>query len=156
MAQATWILVWAIAMLLAGGCAGLQRNYETPTVSVRSVRALPTDGIAPRFEIGLHVINPNRSQLELKGISYTVKLAGHRILMGVANDLPVIAAYGEGDVVVGATADLFSSISLVTDLLNRQQDTVTYELEAKLDIGSFRPTIHVEKKGKISLLNGGR
>lgn len=154
--QSAWILVWATGIFLVGGCAVLQPNYETPTVSVRSVRALPTDGMAPRFEIGLHVINPNRSKLALKGISYTVKLAGHRILMGVANDLPVIEAYGEGDVVVGASADLFSSISLVTDLLNRHRDTVPYELEAKLDIGSFRPAIHVEKKGHISLLSGGR
>lgn len=42
----------------------------------------------PRFEIVLHITNPNRDPLELEGISYTIHLEGNKVMSGVANDLP--------------------------------------------------------------------
>ena len=63
----------------------------------------------PRFEIGLHIINPNRQPLTLTGVAYTISIEGYRIMTGVSNTLPVIEAYGEGEVrleaEVGKTAN---------------------------------------------------
>lgn len=155
MTKAAWVFGCSAMMLFISSCAQMQFNYETPTVSLNSFRILPSDGMGPRFEIGLHVVNPNRSSLNLEGISYTVIIEGHRILTGVANDLPVIDGYGEGDVLLNATADLFSSISLVTGMLKDRRESIAYELDAKLDVGGFRPNIHVEKRGQL-LLPGAR
>jgi LEA14-like dessication related protein len=112
--------------------------------------------VAPVFEIGLHIVNPNRTALNLQGIVYSVTLNGHKVLMGASSDLPVIGAYSEGDVTLRATADLLSSIGLLGSLMQQGQDTFTYELEAKLDIGGLRPRIHVQEKGKISLAGAAR
>jgi LEA14-like dessication related protein len=133
------------------GCASMEPGFETQTVGVSSFRALPSEGAVPRFEIGLHIVNPNRSALKLEGLAYSVTLEGHKVLTGVSNDLPKIEAYGEGDVVVIATVDLLSSLGLFATLLQSQQDSFDYELDAKLDIGSFRPRIHVSQQGEISL-----
>lgn len=138
---------------LLSACAMLQPGFETPEVRVTSFRVLPSDSLAPRFEIGLHVINPNRSALKLEGLIYNVELEGHRVLSGVTNDLPVIEGYGEGDVVLQASADLISSLSLLTDLMNRSRETVTYDLNARLDVGAFLPAIRINKTGEISLTN---
>jgi LEA14-like dessication related protein len=138
------------------GCAGLDPGFETPTVGVSSFRILPSEGTVPRFEIGLHIVNPNRSELNLAGIVYSVTLEGHKVLTGATSDLPVIAAYGEGEVVLLATADLLNSIGLFASLMQTKQDAFAYELEAQLDIGSFRPRIHVVKKGEISLQGAAR
>jgi LEA14-like dessication related protein len=132
------------------GCVGLEPGFETPTVGVSSFRVLPSEGMAPKFEIGLHIVNPNRSALKLEGIVYSVILEGHKVLTGASHDLPVIEAYGEGDVLLTATADLLSSISLIASLMNRPQDTFSYDLNAKLDIGRPGPRIHVQEKGEIS------
>lgn len=132
------------------GCTGLEPGFETPTVGVSSFRILPSTGM-PQFEIGLHIVNPNRSALKLAGIVYSVTLEGHKVLTGVTSDLPVIAAYGEGDVILLATADLLNSLGLFASLMQTKQDAFAYVLEAKLDIGSFRPRIHVMEKGEISL-----
>jgi hypothetical protein len=35
--------------------------------------------------------------------------------------------------------------------LQSQRETFDYKLDAKLDIGNFRPRIHVVKEGEISL-----
>ena len=151
MPRCQWVLIIASTALMITGCATLYPDFETPTVTVSAIRALPSESIAPRFEIGLHIINPNRTALKLFGIAYPLKLDGYKILTGVANDLPIIDGYGEGDVTLIAATSLLSSIRLFADLMNAQRDTVSYSLEAKLDLGGFRPNIHVNEKGEINL-----
>lgn len=146
----TALLLVALVVALPG-CAGLGPGYETPTVTVSSFKALPSTGTMPSFEIGLRVINPNREALKLQGVAYTVSLEGHELIKGVGNELPVIDAYGEGEFKLTASANLFAGIRLITDLMSSNRDSFSYELEAKLDIGAFRPTIRVRDSGKISL-----
>ncbi len=138
-------------LLLPSGCATLQPGFETPSVSLTSFRLLPSENMAPRFEIGLHVINPNLAPLPLKGISYKVILEGYQLLSGVTNDLPVIPGYGEGDIILQASADLFSGLRLLSELMTEPRETFGYELEAKLDIGRMLPSIRVKEAGEILL-----
>ncbi len=145
------VAVCAFIVVMFCGCAALQLEYESPTVNVTSFRALPSEGVVPRFEIGLHVINPNRTSLNLQGISYGVIIEGHKILTGVANDLPTIEAYGDGYITLNASPNLLSSVRLIADLMNQPGDTVSYLIDAKLDIGSYRPRIHVREEGNFSL-----
>jgi LEA14-like dessication related protein len=137
--------------LLLSGCATLSGDFEKPTVTVSSFRALSAPGTLPAFEIGLRVINPNRQPLELRGVAYTVSLEGHEIIKGVGNDLPIVDAYGEGELKLIASANLFAGIRLVTDLMRNSKDQVGYRMEAKLDVGTFWPAIRVEDAGTISL-----
>ena len=144
------IAIVTAAVLLAG-CAGLTPGWETPTVTVKSVRAIPSQGVLPEFEIDLHVVNPNREKLKLAGVSYTVSLEGHELIKGVGNDLPVIEGYGEGDITLNASADLFAGVGLIRELMSTQKNTLSYEFEAKLDPGALRPSIRVKDTGKVSL-----
>ena len=139
--------------LLCTGCAGLQPGYETPSVTVKSFRALPAAGTVPNFEIGLEVVNPNEEALELAGIAYTISLEGHEIIKGVGNELPVIEGYGTGTVTVTASASLFQGIRLFTDLVQSPKDSFEYSFEAKLDPGGFRPAVRVKDSGTISAGN---
>jgi LEA14-like dessication related protein len=135
-----------------GGCAGLQLGYEKPAVNITSFRAIPTDGAIPQFEIRLHIINPNRTSLKLRGISYTIALEGYKIMTGVSNQLPVIDAYGEGNVTLTASVDLFSSIGFITDLIRNQgKEKISYIFEAKLDAEALYPPIRITKMGVVSL-----
>jgi LEA14-like dessication related protein len=144
-----FVLLFALTALAA--CAGMRPGYETPTVTVKSFRALPSDGIVPNFEIGLHVINPNSDTLPLRGVAYTISLGGYELIKGVGNELPVIEAYGEGDIVLTASASMLSAIQLINDLMKQPSDTIAYEIAAKLDIGAFRPAIRVRELGELSL-----
>jgi len=143
-------IILALVFLLVG-CAHLSPSFETPTVNVSSFRVLPGSGMVPTFEIVLHVTNPNRIALKLLGLSYHVELEGYRILSGVSNQLPVIEAYGEGDLLLQVSPDLFSTISLFTDLMSQPRDKFTFNLEALLDVGRLMPKIRVYKEGKVSL-----
>ena len=141
-----------IAMLVfLTACTGLRPGFETPAVTVKSVRALPSTGAFPDFEIVLHVVNPNREALKLAGVAYTVSLEGHDIIKGVGNELPVIEGYGEGDLTLTASADLFAGLSLLRDLIATSGDSINYEFEAKLDPGPLSPSIRVKDVGTVSL-----
>ena len=143
-----------IVTILLAGCAGMRPGWETPTVTVKAVRAIPSDGVLPEFEIDLHVVNPNREALKLVGVSYTVSLEGHELIQGVGNDLPVIDGYGEGDITLNASADLFAGVGLIRELMSSQKDTLSYSFEAKLDPGALRPSIRVRDAGEVSLTGG--
>jgi len=140
----------AAAALLVG-CAGVRAGYETPTVTVKAVRAIPSEGLLPEFEIDLHVVNPNREALKLVGVSYTVSLEGHELIRGVGNELPPIDAYGEGDITLKASADLLAGVGLIRELMTAGKDTLSYSFEAKLDPGALRPSIRVRDSGEITL-----
>jgi len=146
-----WIFICLIFVILSG-CAALRPGYETPVVSITSFEPIPTKGIMPHFKIGLHIVNPNGSPLDFKGISYTIALEGHKIMTGVSNQLPQIMAYGEGDIVLNASIDLFSSIRFFSDIIrSKNTDKISYSLTAKIDTGPLHPVIRVRKKGELSL-----
>ena len=140
-----------IFIILLSACASTPSDYDTPVVNVYSFKALPSSGLAPEFEIGLRIINPNRTPLALSGMAYNIYIEGHQIITGVANKLPVVEPYGEGEVTVLATTNLFSSLSLLAELLKQQKNAYNYRFEAKLDQGGIAPNIRVVKKGKVDL-----
>ena len=147
--QATFVV--AVVALCLSACTGLRPGFETPTVSVTSLRPLPGEGGGPRFEIGLHIVNPNREALKLQGLAYTVSLEGQKLITGVDNQLPVIEGYGEGDVTLVASPNLLGGIRLIADLMASPRDQFTYSLEAKLDVGAFTPPIRIRDEGQIAL-----
>lgn len=145
------VAAFCLAMAGLTGCATMQPNFETPSVTFTSFRMLPSSGITPEFEIGLRVTNPNAQALKLRGLAYTASLDGEELIKGVANELPIIDGYGTGDVTLTVTPDVMGGIQFFSKLMRDPRDTVRYELEAKLDVGSFVPAIRVRDEGKISL-----
>ena len=120
-------------------------------MSLVSITPQITNLFAPEFDIVLQVTNPNREALDVAGLSYTIHLQGKKLITGVANNLPEIAAYGEADISLHATADLIGGISLLGDLLNQPSDQVEFELNAEIDLGTLSPMIRVQRSGVISL-----
>ncbi|WP_020412936.1 LEA type 2 family protein [Microbulbifer variabilis] len=135
------------------GCAALSPNFQKPEVEVIAVEPLPArTGNNLKFRIHLRVFNPNNSELALSGLYYTLRLGGHKVLTGTSNNLMPIAPYGQDDIAVDATASLVGSIFAAVDLINQNQDSIPYELEAKIGLSkSLLPSIRVNISGVISL-----
>lgn len=144
-----------LLMTFLVACAGLTPNYEKPQVNVTSFTLAPdSSGLAPRFNIGLQVINPNRTALPLVGMSYSVEVEGNRILSGAEPDLPRIEGYSSADIVIQASPDLFGSARLLNQLLSGQRDELNYLFKARLDVGTLMPYINIEEAGSFGLTNG--
>ncbi|MCK7597041.1 LEA type 2 family protein [Microbulbifer sp. CAU 1566] len=163
--QSKWASGWSrirgIALLCAmlipaallQGCAVLSPDFEKPEVQVTALEPLPNNHSGDlRFRIHLRVFNPNRSELALSGLYYTLKLAGHKVITGTSSELPTIPAYGQEAIVVDASANLMGSFMAAAELLRLQGNTVPYELEAKLGLRqSILPSIKVTRRGDIQL-----
>ena len=145
------VFVFGISILMLGACASLNPDYEEPTVNISSFRALPSEGMMPNFEIGLHILNPNSSSFQLQGIVYTVSIQGHEVVKGVGKDFPLIGGYSEQTVKLTASANLFAGVRLVMDMMNSANQDLEYEFEAKLDTGGFGPAIRGKEKGSFRL-----
>lgn len=147
-------LIVALLTLSLAACAGLSSNYEKPQVNVTSITLAPdVSGVAPRFNIGLQVINPNRSALPLVGMNYSVEVEGNRILSGAEPNLPRIEGYSSADIVIQASPDLLGSARLINQLLSGQRDKLNYLFKARFDVGSLMPYINIEEEGILSLGN---
>jgi len=144
------IIAFFLTLMLCS-CATLSPDYEEPTVTLSSFKALPSEGMVPAFEIGLRIINPNSQALNLEGIVYTVSLEGYELVKGVGKDFPVIEGYSEGEVKLTAAANLLAGIRFVSDMVQSEGESVEYEFKAKLDLGGLYPSIKVKEKGDINL-----
>ncbi len=145
-----WAVWFVLCMDLIGGCSTMRPGFVTPSVNITSFKPLPSEGIAPRFEMILRVVNPNATPLSLRGMSYTLALNNFDVVDGAANALPVVPAYGEAEFKVVATVGVFEGIRFVSDLLQNPKGQVAYTLKAKLDVGAMLPSINIEKTGSYA------
>jgi LEA14-like dessication related protein len=152
MLPARRLFLVAAGALLLGGCAGMRPGYERPSVTLSSFRILPSEGLMPRFALGLRVVNPNPTPLPLRGMSYNVAFEGHPLLTGVAGNLETVPAYGESMIEVQTGVDLISGLRLFNDLLNDpQRDRLRFLLRARLDTGGLTRFLTLEEAGELSL-----
>ncbi len=148
---AHWRGLLLLVLLALGGCAGLQKEFDPPGVTVESFRSLPGSEGAPRFEIGLRVTNPNAQALEIVGIAYSIELLGKQVMEGVSNEIPTIEPYGEAQVTVTASLKLFQLLRLFASLGQEPTDAIDYKVSAKIDFAGLIPTQRVEQTGEIDL-----
>ncbi len=140
-----------LSSLFLQSCASLDPDYEQPTVTLKSFRALPSEGMVPSFEIGLNVLNPNNRAFQLQGVVYTVSIQGHDVVKGVGKDFPMVEAYSEETIKLTAAANLFAGVRLVMDLMQRPAENLEFEFEARLDTGGFGRSIRIKEKGSFRL-----
>jgi LEA14-like dessication related protein len=133
------------------GCATLSPEFDPPRVTVESVQALPSEGIGPRFEIRLRVINPNTQALDIAGIGYSIELLGKELISGVTNDVPRIEGYTEETVTLESGVNMFQLVRLLTSLGRQQSEALEYRFAAKIDFNGLVPTQWVEETGTLSL-----
>ena len=136
-----------LLLMLPAGCATLSPGFEEPSLQVNSIRLKNSHSLAPEFEISLRVTNPNRDDLSIDGMTYTLNLAGNQVVSGAANDLPTIPGYGEAEVKIRVTLSLLGGFKLLNDLMNEYQESVGYEIIVKLDVGRFYPRITIQRDG---------
>lgn len=146
----SFLILCCLWACLCAGCTTLRPDFEKPSVSVTSFKPLTDQGLTPRFEIGMRVVNPNATKLNLRGMSYKIFLNDYEVVEGAANELPAVQAYGEAEFNVIATVGLMEGIRFVNGLLQNKSGQIAYRFQTKLDIGAMTPAIRIEKTGRFS------
>ena len=145
------IALVGLLLMLAGlaGCVSIPSDFKDPGVAVVSITPRLLNSMTPEFDILLRVSNPNREALEIRGLSYQVRLGDRKVVEGVANELPRIEAFGEEDVTLSARADLFGALDVFTRLMNNPNAPLDYAFDAEIDIGALYPMVKVSRAGTL-------
>jgi LEA14-like dessication related protein len=141
----------AAAMLLAG-CV-LTPKFTPPRLSIVNVQLEGGDLWEQRLKVRLHVENPNNRALPVKGLEYTLEVAGQPLARGASAASFVVPAMGESEFDTNVTTNLAGTL---LKLLGRGPDalgqSVDYHLTGKvtLSAGLLR-SIPFDERGSVRL-----
>lgn len=144
-------LTVALLVSCLAGCAALTPSLQEPVITLNAFRPMPSNTMALHFMIDLHIVNPNDLALKVKGLTYSASIEGHRVLFGASAALPEIPAYGETDISLQASTGLLEGLKLLTELLAKPRQQVSYEVSVNMDVGTLFPMLKFEESGSIQL-----
>lgn len=142
----------AVALLLMGACA-LSPGFKPPKLSVAGVQLEGGDLWQQRLKVRMHVQNPNPRALPVKGLEYTLEVAGQPLASGTATASFVVPALGETEFDTNVTTNLAGTL---IGLLAHGGDTggqnVDYRLTGKVSLSAgFMRSIPFEERGRFKL-----
>lgn len=147
---------WLAGLLLLplAGCAGLTHKLEKPELSVARIELLKGDLLQQNLRVSLHVRNPNRVDLPVRGVTCDIEVAGERFAHGESDRDFVVPANGEADFDVAVTANAAGAVLRI--LGGAQRGTpVEYRMFGKVELKSalFR-SLPFEQRGRVDLRQG--
>ena len=142
--------------LLIAGCAALNPMLKDPDVKLVGLRLLPAQGILQRqIAVDLSILNPNRQDLSVRGINYSLGVESIKLLSGATDQVPVLKGMQETPVTLVMSADMISVMRLLEHFGSKGiGDKVNYNFSAIIDFSAWLPSMHVDKKGVVPL--GGK
>src|SRR3989337_1472622 len=86
-----------VLLATASSCASLRPDLEAPRLALIHVAMTSADIFNQQFLVRVNVQNPNKQELKVKGLDYTLFLEGDGFAEGVLNKPFTIPAEGETD-----------------------------------------------------------
>ena len=142
----------ALTCLSVSGYAVLPK-FESPKLSVVSMKMQSADIFSQRLQVRMRVLNPNARELPIKGIEYRIEVDNAEFARGLTDTPFVVPAMGEAEFDVQVTANLASAL---TKFLSRRgsQDTLDYRLVGSVALSSgFLRRIPFDERGSVKLRN---
>jgi LEA14-like dessication related protein len=144
------LLVFAL-LVTASGCSALRPELEAPRLAIVHVSMTSADIFNQQFLLRVNAQNPNKRELKIKGLDYTLFLEGDGFAEGMLNKPFTIPAEGETDFDMTVKTNFVSGIGRLLSRLNGRTQ-VNYTLQGKLltDI-RFLKKIPFEETGSVNL-----
>jgi len=140
-------------MLLMVNCAAINPTLKHPEVKLVGLRLLPAQGILQRhIAVDLNILNPNRQDLSVRSINYSVGIESIKLLSGASDQVPTLKGMQETPVTLEMSADIISIMRLLEHFSNNGvNNKVNYNFSAVIDFSAWLPSMHVDKKGVLPL-----
>lgn len=140
------------ALILLAGCAALTPKLDDPDVKLIGLRMLPAQGLQQRIAVDLVIANPNKQDLSINGISYSIGIENISVLSGLTHQIPMLKSYQETPVTLEVSADLLQLLRLIDHFSHNDiGENVHYNFSAVIDFSAWLPSMHVDKKGVLPL-----
>ncbi len=120
-------LLAALAALLCA-CA-LAPKLEPPKVSLVGLQVVSGELWVQHLKVRMHVQNPNDRALPVKGLEYTIEIAGEEFASGSAAESFVVPPHGDAEFDTNVTTNLAGAL---LKLLGRGPNALTEEVPYRL------------------------
>ncbi len=141
-----------LAMIwLLTSCAIWTPGYQQPEVQLTNIEPLSRQGLEQRFLITLNILNSNDAALKISGLSYHLKLQGHKVVSGVSSGLKPIPAFSQSTIKLQATANIFGGFRALESLMNSSGGPVEFELETRISTAWWKFPITVVESGSLDV-----
>lgn len=115
-------------------CATFEQPLQYPSLSVVNVKVVEAGIFEQKFALELNVKNPNAFALPIKGLDYTLHLAGEKFAEGVTAQGFNVPAGGESNFETQVSTNLVSTIRQFSHLIKDTPGEVDYLVEGKLKL----------------------
>jgi LEA14-like dessication related protein len=141
------------SLVIMVGCAAINPALKHPDVKLAGIRLLPSQGIFQRpIALDLIIFNPNRQDLTVRSINYTVGIENIKLLNGASDQIPALKGLQETPVTLEVSADIVQIMRLIEHFShNGVGEKVNYNFSAVIDFSAWLPAMHVDKKGALPL-----
>ncbi len=95
---------------LLGGCSLFMPKLAAPSLSIVSVELLKSDLWEQHLKVRMRVQNPNDRTLPVKGLTYTIEVAGQPFASGESGASFVVPALGEAEFDMSVTANMAGAL----------------------------------------------
>jgi LEA14-like dessication related protein len=140
----------ALAALVVGGCANLQRREPIDVIMV-GLEPLQGEGLELRMLVKLRIQNPNDLPLDFNGVSVTMNVQGKRFATGVSDSGGSVPRFGEAIVSVPVSVSMLrfarQAVGVMTDEFRGK---LTYEMNGKLAGPAFN-SVRFKSNGEFTL-----
>jgi LEA14-like dessication related protein len=145
------MLLAALAVTLVA-CSSLVPRLETPRLSVVNVEMEQAGLWEQRFKVRMRVQNPNERHLPIKGLSYTLEVAGEDFARGVSDAAFSVPALGEAEFTMNVTANAAAALVRYLNKRDSASDAVDYRIVGKVSLAEgFLRSIPFEERGTLRL-----
>jgi len=138
------------ALLLLGGCSNLVPKLESPQLTVVGVELVKADLLQQQLRVRMHVHNPNARELSVRGIDYTVELAGDEFAHGDSERNFTVPALGDSEFDVNVFAN--AAPLLLKFATGARPDAVDYRIVGKVRLaGGLIRSVPFTQNGTFKL-----
>jgi LEA14-like dessication related protein len=124
------------AVGLLPACA-LAPKLEAPKLSIVDVQVVSAELWMQHLKVRLHVHNPNDRELPVKGLEYTIQIAGEQFASGESAASFVVPPLGDAEFATNVTTNLAGAVmKLLARGPNAVSEGIPYRLSGKVWLSS--------------------
>ncbi len=149
--RAASLLFVAVLALDAGACS-LAPHFEHPHLSVIGVEVEGTQLLEQRFRVRVRVDNPNDRALPIRGLSFTMQVAGEDFGYGASAAPFTVPALGSAEFETIVTTDLATTLLRILPKLKDRSQPIEYRLTGKVETElTFLSSVPFDQRGTFTL-----
>jgi LEA14-like dessication related protein len=138
------------AVIGLGGCAALAPHFEHPRLSLVGVEVKDASLGEQHFRLRMRVENPNDRALPVRGIDYSLRLAGEEFGSGSSVGAFTVPARGEAEFEMLMTTNLAAALWKLLPRLKDSSQPIEYRLVGKVSTDlAFLRTIPFDERGSL-------